>query len=447
MAITTTLLTSGDAGWNTAADQSYTTASITPGANCVLVLLMGGVQDAANTNSLFSGGSVTQHTVVSSGSGPTWTKQTFSDPPANFDSHAAVWTAVIGGSDPGSFTVTIDFPDSRAAGMFAYSIHKSTGHDTGTPFGGKIATNAEAGNGAVTATLDAAPATDDHTIALSVVDTDGSGTGATFGTSFGTWTETAEGNGTNEVGWNTGYRTGSTSTSVEWTDVNTGSATTFTSAQAAIVVKAAAGGSTFTGSGAITEADDTVAGTGILGRSGSGAITEGADDATGVGDFTSPARTGSGAVTEADDTVAGVGDYTPADITGSGAITEADDAVSGVGVIFDGLYPASISGKKVLDQHGNVYLTKTFSSWKLANKLSDAKVTSTSTRRTTTSGPGRRGRPASAPRGRRSITSSRSARGSGWSCTSRSAPGSTPRAAAPTGKPPVPAICTTPASR
>jgi hypothetical protein len=246
VALTTTLVTSGDAGWNTANDQSYTTASITPGANCALVLLMGGVQDAANTNSLFSGGSVTQHTVVSSGSGPTWTKRTNTDPPANFDSHAAVWTAVIGGSDPGSFTVTIDFPDTRAAGMFAYTIHKSTGHDTGTTFGGKIATAAQAGNGAVTATLDAAPATDDHTIAFSVVDTDASGTGATFGSSFGTWTETAEGDGTNDVGWNTGYRAASTSTSVEWTDVNTGSATNFTSAQAAIVVKAQVGDATAT---------------------------------------------------------------------------------------------------------------------------------------------------------------------------------------------------------
>jgi hypothetical protein len=38
-------------------------------------------------------------------------------------------------------------------------------------------------------------------------------------------------------------------------------------------------------------------------------------------------------------------------------------------------HPASISGKKVLDQHGNVYLAKTFSSWKLANKLSNANIT------------------------------------------------------------------------
>ncbi len=242
MAITVTLVTSGDDGWNTASDQSFTTASITPGTNCALVLLIAGVQDNSSAaNDLFDNGSITAHTVVSSGSGPSWTRQTFSEPSAGFTAHAAVWTATIGGSDPGSFTVTADFPDTRVAGLYAYSIHKATGHDTGTPFGGKIATQNQAGNGAVTATLDAAPASGDATIALSAVDTDASGTGATFGTSFGTWTETVEGDGTDEVGWNTGYRTGSTSTSVEWTDVNTGSATNFTSAQAAIVVKAAGG--------------------------------------------------------------------------------------------------------------------------------------------------------------------------------------------------------------
>jgi hypothetical protein len=38
-------------------------------------------------------------------------------------------------------------------------------------------------------------------------------------------------------------------------------------------------------------------------------------------------------------------------------------------------HPASISGKKVLDQRGDVYLAKVFSSWKLANKLSNANIT------------------------------------------------------------------------
>jgi hypothetical protein len=237
--ITTSLVTSADDGWNTAEDTGFVTASIAPGADCALVLLIGGVAGGTGNLDIFDNTS----TCVSSGSGPTWTKQEWATYTGTFQAQAAIWTAVIGGSDPGSFTVTFDFgTGSRTAGLWAYSIHKCTGHDTSTTFGGKETTSSQAGNGAVTITLDAAPATDDVTIALSVVDTDASGTGATFGTSFGTWTETVEGDGTDEVGWNTGWRTASTSTSVEWTDVNTGSATNFTSAQAAIVVKAAAGG-------------------------------------------------------------------------------------------------------------------------------------------------------------------------------------------------------------
>jgi len=39
------------------------------------------------------------------------------------------------------------------------------------------------------------------------------------------------------------------------------------------------------------------------------------------------------------------------------------------------LYPASISGRKLLDQNGNVYLAKVFSSWSLASHLSNANIT------------------------------------------------------------------------
>jgi hypothetical protein len=238
MAITATRLASGDRGWNTASVTTFTTASITPGTNCLLVLMYGGVIDINGPTEFGS-----SDTVTSSGSGPSWTNR--ANPAAaggNFQSSATCWSATIGGSDPGSFTVTIDPPSADPIGCLGYAIYKITGHDTSTPFGGKVATQNQAGNGAVTATLDAAPASGDVTLALSVVDTDASGTGATFGSSFGTWTEDAEGAGTNDVGWNVGQRTGSTSTSVEWTDVNTGSATTFSSAQTAIVIKVAAGG-------------------------------------------------------------------------------------------------------------------------------------------------------------------------------------------------------------
>jgi hypothetical protein len=40
-----------------------------------------------------------------------------------------------------------------------------------------------------------------------------------------------------------------------------------------------------------------------------------------------------------------------------------------------GRFPASIAGRKILDQHGDVYLMRTFSSWSMAQHLSDADIT------------------------------------------------------------------------
>lgn len=87
MAATATLLTSLSDGWDTANDLSKTTASITPGANCALVLLAGGVHDNAAASGLFENGGTTNCTVVSSAAGPTWTRQAFAVPANGFDSH------------------------------------------------------------------------------------------------------------------------------------------------------------------------------------------------------------------------------------------------------------------------------------------------------------------------------------------------------------------------
>ena len=38
-------------------------------------------------------------------------------------------------------------------------------------------------------------------------------------------------------------------------------------------------------------------------------------------------------------------------------------------------YPASVSGRKILDQNGDVYLMRTFSSWGMAQQLAPAEIT------------------------------------------------------------------------
>lgn len=82
-----------------------------------------------------------------------------------------------------------------------------------------------------------------------------------------------------------------------------------------------------TGMGAITEAHDTVSGSGQQSVTGTGAIAEGADVVVGVG---TQVAAGSGAINEAADTVAGAGTV---GLTGTGAIAEAPDVVAGTGSV------------------------------------------------------------------------------------------------------------------
>jgi len=256
---TATLLTQGASGWESAKTDGFVSASITPGANCALVVLIGCVDDSAigGVHNLLTGSSVT-----SSGSGPAWTERAVSGTPAaQFEAQSGVFSATIAGSDPGSFTVTWNANQSTDVGARAYAIYKITGHDTGTPFGGKIADPTNSGNGAITVTLDAAPASADITLAISFADEDdaGGGYGAVFDTG---WTEDYDGSSlAARCAWNVGQRTGSTSTSVAWTDVNTGPHT-YGSSQAAIVVKDGGAGG-ITGTSAQTLAAFTSTASGI----------------------------------------------------------------------------------------------------------------------------------------------------------------------------------------
>jgi hypothetical protein len=225
------------------------TSSISPGPNCALVLLASATEnDGSGSNGPFDDTEGGAHitTYVSSGSGPTWTRQAHgtSPPTSGYSTGGGVFTAVIGGSDPGSFTVTID-PHGATGGItmggYAWAIYKITGHDSGSPFAGAVGTWHQAGNGAVTATLTEAPAVDDVTLAISFtnVDSTGSSPGSTFGSSHGTWTVDATSSGAKWSAWVVGQRTGSTDEEVDFADVNAHNGNNYDSGQAAIIVKAA----------------------------------------------------------------------------------------------------------------------------------------------------------------------------------------------------------------
>lgn len=231
---TATLLTSGSKGWEAASVDTFTTAAVSPGADCLLVLLVGAIQD--DNQSINVVGSPPEVTVVTSGL--TWTVRATEGPPAGYTAHSAVWTAPVG-SDPGSITVQLTSNYVAAGGedigSYCYALYRVTGYDTGTPIGGKISEAGNTGNGAVSVTLDAAPASGDITLALSRADATETSVGATFDTG---WSQDATGvGGSTQGAWNAGQRTGSTSTTVAWTDVNTGTES-YSSTQVAIVVKA-----------------------------------------------------------------------------------------------------------------------------------------------------------------------------------------------------------------
>ncbi len=232
---TVTLAAYGDINsGNSGGITSFVTSSISPGANCALVLFFG-AGGRPFTGEPFDGA-----TAESSGSGPSWTPR--ADTALGTDSRGCtIHTATVGGSDPGWFTVTWTGPGGEIAGGW-YAIVKVTGHDTSTTFAGAVVAGNQAdGTGSVT--LGATPVSGDAVLAMAA--TGGSNVGAAFDTG---WTELQDFVGgampwEAPSGGNVGYRTDTTSTTVSWSDLSSGG-TTDSAALMAIIVKNASAAST-----------------------------------------------------------------------------------------------------------------------------------------------------------------------------------------------------------
>jgi hypothetical protein len=197
--------------------------------------------------------------------------------------------------------------------------------------------------------------------------------GATFGTSFGTWTETADGAaGSHQVAYNTGWRTGSTSQSVEWSDVNTGG-NNFTSAQAAIVVKTSAvsavdlvpGDAAHAHTAANVTLTQVHAGTAADAAQAHTAenVTLSAAGILAVADALHAHSATNVALTQIHVLIAAVAVH-----------TQTADVVTVI-LPTTARRPASISGRRLLDQDGGIYLMRTFSSWGMASNLTNAQIT------------------------------------------------------------------------
>ena len=159
-----------------------------------------------------------------------------------------------------------------------------TGHDTTTPIGSTVSDN-ETASGSFSPssqTLGVAPASGDYVMVWVDADTDaGSGKGWTPGSGF---TESTEvGASTNDyVEANLSYRTGSTSTTVNWPTDTAGGPTRYSCAGIGFVVKVSAD-TGVTGTSAQTLAAATSSASGAFGPSGTSAQTLAAATSTASG--------------------------------------------------------------------------------------------------------------------------------------------------------------------
>jgi hypothetical protein len=209
-----TLLAHNEDGWEdfTTTPSPLTITGVAPGTNCLLVLWCGLIQrgpDSWSTLTVTSSASTTSNN-------PTWTVPT----PISGTGGDSIATSMyayteIGSTDPGTFTVSIGFnafsPADDANWQIAIVKVPAAEYNVGSPIGGSVVTKAQAGNGALTQTLSAAPASGDVTLAFDIADQNSAAQGATMGT--GTWTNLMTGHAGISQAVSVDSRTGSTSAS------------------------------------------------------------------------------------------------------------------------------------------------------------------------------------------------------------------------------------------
>lgn len=230
MAIAHSLKTSGatSAGYGTG---SATTASFTPANNSLLVVFLGTVDNGA--------GDIAASLTIADSAGLTWTSRALtSGTTGNYRSRSRCWTAPV--TTGQSMTITFDCGASSVYN-YGWFVVEITGHDTSTPTGGTATSISTTADGALSMTLSDAPASGDYTLAAVWLDGDTTGTiGASPGTGF---TEIGENGGTSSNAYGQcQYRTSSTSTTVAWADLRTGTMATYSHSAVALVIKAAATG-------------------------------------------------------------------------------------------------------------------------------------------------------------------------------------------------------------
>lgn len=219
---TARLSDASSAGYGTAA---WVSGSFTPSANSLLVVAAMAVHSAG------SGTNIGDDLTISGGS-LTFTKRAVVNDTTYWGSGLVIFTAAVGAS-PSSMTLTLD---CGANNIDVYAVHvvDYTGYDTGTPTGATASTASGATNGLGSITLSSAPAVDSEVFATLHGESVNSSNSAAPGSG---WTELYDSAIAYSV-FQSQVRSGSTSTSVEWSDVSVDSGNLYESHMAALEIRA-----------------------------------------------------------------------------------------------------------------------------------------------------------------------------------------------------------------
>lgn len=212
---------------------AFVTPSFTPTASSLVVVLVSAFgNDGGVTPPIADDITCTQS------GGLTVTKRLQGGEDSNWPVASCFFSYEVG-SSPGSQTLTVDCGANNIRD-YKVEVYCYTGYNSSSPFGA-TATGTGTYNGAKTITLDAAPAADSEVLAVVAGGANTVSSSVAPGTG---WTEITD---TEISGWaffQTQSRTGSTSTSVTWNDIDVvgGGAGKFAASYAALEIKADAGG-------------------------------------------------------------------------------------------------------------------------------------------------------------------------------------------------------------
>lgn len=206
---------------------AFTTSSFTP-ANSSLLTVVAAI-------SVYSGSSDPSSALtISDSASLSWTRRVYIGNSSSWSCGFAVWTAPV--TTGTSMTVSVDC-GANDASYYYVQVFTWTGYNTSTPTGA-TATNGSAGtNGALALTLSGAPASDSEVLGVLFKDMNSGTATSTPGTG---WTELYD-VGVNDYNFlETEVRGSSTSTSVDWVDINDVSGSVAKSIAAALEIKCAA---------------------------------------------------------------------------------------------------------------------------------------------------------------------------------------------------------------